>query len=328
MKAPRVVVAVALTSALAGCNDRQSALFPRATEAQHLFWLILGFVVLLGAIWLIVMIAVAFAVLRRSADSPRADERVANAVISWCAGLTAFIVIGLTVVSFAGQRATHGGDPPLTVRIIGHQWWWELHYSVEGEVPSFVTANELRIPAERDVVLKLESADVIHSFWAPNLAGKKDLIPGRVNELKIHAAREGVYRAQCAEFCGLQHAHMGLDVIVENGARFEDWRIRQTELAHAPQTAEQRFGQQIFLTRACFMCHAVRGTEARGFAGPDLTHFASRRTLAASVLLRTRGATAGWIADPQGVKPGAKMPHLPLTPEELNAVVEYLESLE
>jgi cytochrome c oxidase subunit 2 len=238
------------------------------------------------------------------------------------------IVIGLTVVSFAGQRATHGRDAPLTVRIIGHQWWWELHYFVDGEAPSFVTANELRIPSGRDVVLKLESADVIHSFWAPNLAGKKDLIPGRVNELKIHAAREGVYRAQCAEFCGLQHAHMGLDVIVENDARFEDWRIRQTELAHAPQTAKQLFGQQIFLTRACFMCHAVRGTEARGFAGPDLTHFASRRTLAASVLLRTRGATAGWIADPQGVKPGAKMPHLPLTPEELNAVVAYLESLE
>lgn len=168
------------------------------------------------------MTAVAFAVLRRPSDGPRANERVANAVISWCAGLTGFIVIGLSVVSFAGQRTTHGGDAPLTVRIIGHQWWWELHYFVEGEAPSFGTANELRIPAGRDVVLKLESADVIHSFGAPNLAGKKDLIPGRVNELKIHAAREGVYRAQCAEFCGLQHAHMGLDVIVENDARFED----------------------------------------------------------------------------------------------------------
>lgn len=328
MRAPRVTICFALTTALSGCNDRQSALSPHAAEAQHLFWLILGFAALLGVIWLVVMIALGFAVLRRPIDH-RSNEHAADAAISFCAGLTGVIVIGLTVVSFAGQRATHGRDPPpLMVRIIGHQWWWELHYSDDNGRPSFVTANELHIPAGRDVVLKLESADVIHSFWAPSLAGKKDLIPGRVNELTIRAPETGVYRAQCAEFCGQQHAHMGLDVIVENADRFADWRKRQAVSGRAPETEAQKFGQQVFLTRACFMCHAVRGTSAKGFAGPDLTHFASRRSLAAAVLPRTRGATAGWIADPQRLKPGAKMPRLPLSPAELNALVSYLESLE
>ncbi|WP_244434970.1 cytochrome c oxidase subunit II [Methylocystis sp. SC2] len=290
--------------------------------------LIWVFVVLLGAVWLVVMIALAIAVLRRRDDDRKSNERVASVVVSVCAGLTGLIVVGLTFVSFAEQREMQRRDAPLLVRIIGHQWWWELRYADDGSNPSFVTANELRLPAGRDVALNLESADVIHSFWAPSLAGKKDLIPGRVNELRIRAPQAGVYRAQCAEFCGMQHAHMGLDVVVETPERFEDWRIDQANSASAPQTDEQRFGQDVFNTRACFACHAIRGTKANGLVGPDLTHFASRRTLAAAVLPRTRGATAGWIADPQHLKPGSHMPLLPLSPQELNALVAYLESLE
>ncbi|MCQ4188645.1 cytochrome c oxidase subunit II [Methylocystis suflitae] len=328
MPAARSLFVVGISGALAGCSDRQSALAPHAAEAQDLLWLTVLFIVLLGAIWLIVMIALAIAMLRRRDDNAKPSERVASVVISICAGLTGLIVIGLTVVSFAGQREMQRRESPLLVRIIGHQWWWELRYADDGPNSSFVTANELRLPAGRDVVLNLESADVIHSFWAPNLAGKKDLIPGRVNELKIRAPLAGVYRAQCAEFCGLQHAHMGLDVVVENPDRFEEWRVGQATSGRAPQTEEQRFGQDVFLTRACFMCHAIRGTKADGLAGPDLTHFASRRTLAAALLPRTTGATAGWIADPQQLKPGAHMPRLALSPKELNAVVAYLESLE
>jgi cytochrome c oxidase subunit 2 len=324
----RAVFIAALSRALAGCSDRQSALAPHAAEAQHLFWLIFAFVVLLGAIWLIVMIALAIAMWRRRAECQQHHERTANALISICAGLTGLIVIGLTVGSFAGQREMQRRESPLLVRIIGHQWWWELRYAEDVPNRPFVTANELHLPAGRDVVLNLESSDVIHSFWAPSLAGKKDLIPGRVNELHIRAPQAGVYRAQCAEFCGLQHAHMGLDVVVESPNRFEDWRLGQAGSGRAPQTVEQRFGQDVFFTRACFACHAIRGTKADGFVGPDLTHFASRRTLAAALLPRTRGATAGWIADPQGLKPGAHMPLLPLSSQELNAVVAYLENLE
>lgn len=328
MRAPRNVFLAALSGSLVGCSDRQSALSPHAVDAQHLLSLIWVFVVLLGAIWLIVMITLAFAMLRHRDDNRKSNEGVASTVVSICAGLTGLIVIGLTFVSFAGQREMQRRDAPLLVRIIGHQWWWELRYADDGQNPPIATANELRLPAGRDVVLNLESADVIHSFWAPSLAGKEDLIPGRVNELKIRAPQAGVYRAQCAEFCGLQHAHMGLDVVVETPDRFEAWRIGQAASGRAAQTEEQRFGQDVFFTRACFACHAIRGTRAEGFVGPDLTHFASRMTLAAAVLPRTRGATAGWIADPQQLKPGSHMPLLPLSPQELNALVAYLENLE
>jgi cytochrome c oxidase subunit 2 len=179
----------------------------------------------------------------------------------------------------------------------------------------------------RNVRLELESADVIHSFWVPSLAGKQDLVPGRHNGLTIRAERPGVYRGQCAEFCGLQHAHMALLVIAEEPADFANWLAAQSRQASIPAEAEAAAGQQLFLSRPCASCHAIRGTSAAGTAGPDLTHVGSRRTIGAGLFETTRGSLAAWIADPQTLKPGNNMPMVPLSGDELRAISAYMASL-
>jgi len=168
---------------------------------------------------------------------------------------------------------------------------------------------------------------VIHSFWVPSLAGKLDLIPGRQNVLTFTASRPGLYRGQCAEFCGLQHAHMAVLVFAENEASFEAWRRAQIAPAAEPTDAETQAGRQVFVDKACSTCHTVRGTRAQGTLGPDLTHVASRATIAAGLLPTTRGSLGAWIADPQTLKPGNNMPMVSLTPDELTAVSAYMASL-
>jgi cytochrome c oxidase subunit 2 len=168
---------------------------------------------------------------------------------------------------------------------------------------------------------------VIHSFWVPNLAGKQDLVPGRPNELIIRAERAGIYRGQCAEFCGLQHAHMAFFVIAEEGPVFDDWVRLQHRNANSSPDAEVAAGQQAFLAKQCAACHAIRGTSADGKTGPDLTHVGGRKYIAAGLLETTRGSLAAWIADPQTLKPGNNMPMVPLNPEELRSISAYLASL-
>lgn len=177
------------------------------------------------------------------------------------------------------------------------------------------------------MVLELTSADVIHSFWAPNLTGKRDLIPGRPTSLAFRADRAGHYRVQCAEFCGLQHAHMAMDIVAEAGADFDAWRQRRRALAPPPESEQERHGQQVFLSRECVMCHRITGTSANATNGPDLAHIADRMTIAAGTLPNTRGHRAGWIVDPQAIKPGAKMPATQLSPDELQALLAYLDQL-
>ena len=191
----------------------------------------------------------------------------------------------------------------------------------------FDTANELHIPVGRPVVVKLQSPDVIHSLWVPNLAGKKDLIPGRTTALRLRADQPGIYRGQCAEFCGFQHAKMALLVIAEHPEEYERWAQSQRESARMPESDLAKRGQRVFLTAPCVMCHAIQGTPANGKTGPDLTHVASRRTLAAATVPNTRGYLAGWIVDPQHIKPGTNMPAITLAPDDLQALLAYLESL-
>lgn len=191
----------------------------------------------------------------------------------------------------------------------------------------FETANEIHIPVGRNVRLQLEGVDVIHSFWVPSLAGKQDLIPGRPNELTIRAERPGVYRGQCAEFCGLQHAHMAFFVIAEAQAEFDQWARLQRASASASSDAELTAGQKVFLTKPCAACHAIRGTSASGTNGPDLTHVGGRKYIAAGLFETTRGSLAAWIADPQTLKPGNNMPMVSLNPEELRSVSAYLANL-
>jgi cytochrome c oxidase subunit II len=211
----------------------------------------------------------------------------------------------------------------VVIEVIGHQWWWEVRYPHEG----IVTANEIHIPAGQPVTLRLTSDDVIHSFWVPELHGKLDLNPQQTNTLILQADQPGAYRGQCAEFCGIQHAKMALLVVAQEPAAYAEWVSAQQLVPPPPNTELTEFGQQVFLGSACVYCHTVRGTNATGVLGPDLTHLASRRTLAAATVPNTRGYLAGWIVDPHGLKPGNKMPPTDMSAEELQALLAYLESL-
>jgi cytochrome c oxidase subunit 2 len=259
------------------------------------------------------------------ADSERRMTRSVAAGV----GVSVVILLGFLVYDLSVGRAMTGvpSKRPLTIEVVAHQWWWELQYkdSVPGGL--FTTANELHVPVGQPVLLVLASRDVIHSFWVPNLAGKKDLVPGRTQSWWFQADTPGVYRGQCAEFCGHQHAKMAMLVVAEPLADYQAWVRRSQQPAKAPQDSVAARGQQVFMSGSCVMCHAIQGTPAQSRNGPDLTHLASRRTLAAATLENTRGALAGWIVDPQRVKPGTQMPPSQLSSPDLDALLTYLETL-
>lgn len=222
--------------------------------------------------------------------------------------------------------ATPPAAPAIDVQVMGRQWWWEVRY-VTPE-PGFVTANELRIPVGQAVHLELRSADVIHSFWVPELQKKKDMIPGRVNATWIQADQPGDYRGQCAEFCGTQHGHMALHVLALPAEQFQAWLDAQRRSA-APPAVEQARGVQVFSSAGCIGCHSIRYGTGRvgGEIGPDLTHIASRTYIAAGELPNTRGNLGGWIVDSQAIKPGNYMPPIALGGDDLTALLDYLQSL-
>lgn len=312
---------------LAGCAGAPSALQPRGPAAASiatLWWVMLG---LASAVFVLVMGLLGYGLFRRrhagdAAEAPGGERFVlAGGVLLPVVVLTALFVFMLGTMSvLARQDAT----AELEIEVVGRQWWWEVRYPESG----VVTANEIRIPAGRPVRLIVTSGDVIHSVWIPELHGKIDMIPGQTNRLVIIADEPGEYRGECAEFCGAQHARMHFIVVAEPEERFAAWLERQALPAAAPATELQLQGREIFLGAACVYCHAVRGTNASSNFGPDLTHLASRRTLAAGLLENNRGNLAGWILNPQVIKPGNKMPPHALSGEELNALLAYLESLE
>lgn len=214
-------------------------------------------------------------------------------------------------------------DADVVVEVTGHQWWWEVTYPDAG----VVTANEVHIPARTTVLLRLRSADVIHSFWVPALAGKVDLLPERVNELVIDADEPGRYTGRCAEFCGLQHTNMGFDVVAHEPGGFEAWLADQRRPASAPVDGWATTGLAV-VEQECAACHTIRGTGAGGREGPDLTHVMSRERIGAGVAPTTRDSLRSWIADPHAIKDGVLMPAAELTSDELDAVVAYVESLD
>jgi len=243
-------------------------------------------------------------------------------------GLTALILLGSLIWSMIvlAEVAAPPGKPGLTLEVTGHQWWWQVDYI--GEPPSrrFTTANEIHIPVGVPVRITLKSADVIHSFWVPALSGKTDLIPGQINTTWIEAREPGTYRGQCSEYCGVQHAHMAFSVVADPPATFEGWWQAQLAASPPPLEKSEKAGQVAFLRR-CGSCHTVRGTDAGGIYGPDLSHLAQRATIAAGMLPNTPGHRAAWIADPQGVKPGNMMPLLGVTGPEIAAIQAYLTTL-
>ena len=312
----------------------QSVLSPAGIQAAsiHALWLLM--VSVCGAVFVAVMAALLLSIVRginnrskQEAELP--SDRALASGVGASVGLTVLTLILLLVASIVTGRTVGSplaGSSAVTVAITGHQWWWEIQY--EDAVPSrrVVTANELHIPINRPVVLKVTSRDVIHSFWVPNLQGKRDLIPGYTTAIWLQANRTGFFRGQCAEFCGMQHAHMAFDVIAESDRDFERWLEAMRQPGRDPPPATRR-GRDIFMQSRCAGCHAIRGTEAAGQIAPDLTHIATRSTLGAGTLPNTPQNLTAWIQDPQRMKPGNQMPANPLPTEDVQALVAYLETL-
>ncbi|MDY7227702.1 cytochrome c oxidase subunit II [Hyalangium rubrum] len=343
---------------LAGCRGAaQSVLEPAGPSAARIHALWNVFLAICTGVFVLVVVTMLLAVLRRRVDpeigssppevdaeallpkekrahlhakavEPATERRLAQWVAT-AAALTVVLLLVLLVTNtltgkaLAALRSEHA----LEVEVVGHQWWWEFKYRDPEPSRLLNTANELHIPVGRPVALKLTSRDVIHSFWVPNLAGKRDLIPGQENTLLLQADKPGVYRGLCAEFCGHQHAKMAFLVVAEPPEAFEKWREHQLQPAAPPMELLTQRGQQVFLTGPCVLCHAIQGTSASATVGPNLTHLASRQTLAAATLPNVRGHLAGWILNSQSLKPGNKMPPITLPPEDLHALLAYLESL-
>lgn len=241
--------------------------------------------------------------------------------------LLALLIALLWTLKVVAAVNSPARKPALTLEVTGHQWWWEVIYDPDKPATRFATANEIHIPVGQPVLVKVEGADVIHSFWVPSLTGKTDAIPGQHNIAWLEADRPGIYRGQCTEYCGEQHAHMALFVVAEPPAAFKAWQSAQLNPARQAQGPSEAQGQSVFF-KHCSACHTIRGTEAGGIVGPDLTHLASRRTIAAGTLPNTPYALSGWIANPQAIKPGVKMPATDLSGPDLAALRAYLETLQ
>lgn len=302
----------------------QSSLTPHGPEAAgiaEITWVLVG-----GAfvIFVLVMVLAALAIF-----SPRPWLAGKGMIVGGGIVFPALVLSALLIYTLlAVPRLSAEQAADVVIEVVGHQWWWEVRYLDSADKTDFVTANEIRIPLDRIVEVRLRSADVLHSFWVPALAGKLDLIPGKDNRLRLAADKPGIFRGQCAEYCGGPHAQMAFYVMAEDIARFNAWRVAQRQPAAKAAGAEADAGGALFLAN-CPACHTVRGMPAEGKRGPDLTHFAGRLSLGAGILPNRAGTVAGWITSSQHLKPGNLMPEFrQFTGTELHALVAYLGSLE
>lgn len=326
-----VALLMLVSAMLAGCGGRQSTLAPRSPQTHLialLWWWMLGAatVVFLGAVSLL---AIAW-VRRRKPGLPFFGEREdlsGGLVVVF--GILVPIVVLIALFGAANLYVIRTTSAPaksstaMTIEVVGHQWWWEVRYPGSGAV----TANEIHIPVATRVDTLTTTADVIHSFWVPRLARKIDMTPGRVTRVLLYASRAGVYRGQCAEFCGLQHAHMALEVVAQPPSAFHAWLANMARPARPATGAAARSGERLFMNDQCSSCHQIRGTSAKATVGPDLTHLATRATLAAATIPNDASELAAWISNPQAIKPGARMPDLGLSRPEVADLVAYLRSL-
>ncbi len=307
----------------------QSVLNPAGVAAgqiAHLWWVLLTICTI---VWILVAAATLIALARGRIGGAAPEDRTIGRSIAVATGITLGVLILLLFYSVSTERAIDGlrSSNPLRIQVTANQWWWDVQYVDPVASLRVTTANEMHIPVGRPIAIDLLANDVIHSLWIPNLQGKIDVIPGRLNQLWLQADRAGVYRGQCAEYCGLQHAKMALVVVAEAPDAFERWLTANRASAPQPATPDQQRGKDVVERGPCAMCHNITGTMAGGRTAPDLTHIASRSTLAAGTVPNTRGYLAGWIMDPQHIKPGNRMPATALRAEELQAVLAYLETL-
>lgn len=317
---------------LAGCGPMPilAPEGPGAAAIEGLWWW-LFWMTIIPTVLVIAFLLLAVARRRHATTVSEAPASRDIALILWIGGaMPLAVILVLMFQSFrTGQRTVEPPQAPaVTVEIIGHKFWWEVRYPGLG----VVTANEIHIPAGESTRLELTSTDVIHSFWVPALHGKIDTLPGRINVFWLQPDRPGVYRGQCAEFCGTQHALMGLLVIAEPREAFEAWLDRRRQPATRPADLQAERGAEVFVQASCHLCHTVNGLfEAPQVAntGPDLTHLASRRTLAAAAMLNTETNLRDWIRNPHTRKPGVRMPDSrTMSEEDLDALVGFLRSLQ
>jgi len=320
--------AVALS--VSGCNAPLS-IFSRASDSAQSVSYIAWFMIILSAIIFVgVMVLYAIATRRNRDRDPAAvdlSERGVGWIVWGGAVMPGVVLLAVFVVAMTAMGRYPEPPAVVTIHVTAHQWWWDVEYEFPKLDQHFRTANEIHVPVGESSRLVLTTADVIHSFWVPKLQGKLDIIPGDTNELRLLPKQTGVYVGECQEFCGQQHAHMGLRVIVDDTTTFKNWAAAQ--LADAQPAAPNVLdGEQLFVGGPCAMCHSVRGTPANGQVAPDLTHFGSRLTIAAGTLPNTLGNLEGWIANAQAIKPGAQMPTMTaFTGPQLRAVAAYVASL-
>jgi cytochrome c oxidase subunit II len=324
-KVRRLLVVLGLPAAgllVAGCSGHApSMLHSEGSESKAIagvWWLMFG----LGAVvYAIVASFIIWALMRGRRDGKLSDD-------AWivCGGVGVPVVIlavlAVTTVRVTGQlRKPSAGA--VRLEVVAKRWWWDVSYVNAG----FRTANEIHLPAGQPVEIGLDSDNVIHSFWVPELAGKLDVIPGQHNVLRFTPRKPGIYRGECAEFCGVEHARMGFVVVVETPVDYARWVARQQPTPLPPDSEAAAEGQQVFMRQSCAGCHTIRGSQAQGTVGPDLTDFGGRRTIGGDTVANTTNNLAAWISDAQRFKPGALMPPIQLSGPDLNNVVSYLEGL-
>lgn len=341
MKVARAIGALAAAASLAmaaGCHGQPSSMSPAGPQAANIEWLWWVIFWIAVVVFILVMLFFARAAQRSKVEQPEPAElyenkegdRHAGYLVGAAIAITVITLFVVLIVSVVTGKKVEGltSNQPVTIQVIGHQWWWEVRYPNAQADLTVTTANEIHVPVHTPVVILTSSQDVIHSFWVPNIQGKRDLLPGYQSAFWIQVDNPGRYHGQCAEYCGMQHAHMGFELVADSPDQFLEWLAQQRKPAADPQDLETRRGQEVFASHSCVLCHTIRGTQAGSKVGPDLTHVGSRRMIAAASLPNTRGALGGWITDPQRIKPGVRMPPNTLQPDDLQALITYLQSLQ
>ncbi|MGC1870248.1 MAG: cytochrome c oxidase subunit II [Acidobacteriaceae bacterium] len=333
----RLLLISPLFLTILGCRHAQSTLYgsgPAANRIANLSWLmVILFLAITAIMWGLIALA---AILRKGTLEEHAPIDVGGGQ-GWIAiggvaipfvVLCVLFILGLSLLKKFPIHDTAKADLKPQILVVGHQWWWEVHYLNDNPSLQVTTANEIHIPSNQPVTIELESRDVIHSFWVPALHGKVDLIPGHPNFIRIEASHPGSYRGECAVFCGAQHAHMRLLVIAQPPEVFQEWLKEQREPAQAPTTPDAIAGEKVFLNGPCMMCHSIRGTLAGGTVAPDLTHIGSRQMIAANSFPNDDAYLEAWVTHAQSLKPGALMPNLAaFNGRQLRDLVAYLRQL-
>ncbi|HEV2619409.1 MAG TPA: cytochrome c oxidase subunit II [Acidobacteriaceae bacterium] len=326
-------------AAVPGFPGNQTSLNPAGPAAAHIehtfaliFWIT-------GTVYFLTLATLVYFVWRKrytlhSIPDPQSttvqSDRFATVAVTAATGLTVLLLFVMLVSSFitSHRLGKMNEQQALTIDVYGHQWWWEVQYPNEAEPYRMVTtANEIHVPVGTPIRIHGTSRDVIHSFWAPNIQGKRDLLPGYNTDVLMQLDKPGSWRGQCAEYCGLQHAHMSFYIIGESQKDFDNWMTAQAQSSVTPTAPQTMHGQEVFLTHACVLCHTIRGTSAGSRVGPDLTHLASRSTIAAGMLPNTVGNLGGWILNAQALKPGSRMPPNQISGPDLQDLLAYLETL-